>query len=85
MEINDELKQKLEDAETLTEMVAILRDAGFDCTEEQLKAVLDQTEGEMDERALDEVAGGCLRAIWDWIRGCAKKNGEKIGRDMGWN
>lgn len=48
----------LENAKDLAEVAALLQAQGVEVTEEQLNAQLTAEEGELDEAALDDVAGG---------------------------
>ena len=58
-----ELKEKLENAQTLAEVVEIYKTKGIEVTEEQLQAALDAPEnGELNEETLENVAGGIL--LW---------------------
>ena len=59
--VNDkEFTSKLENAKDLAEIAALFQAQGFEVTEEQLKAGLMAEDGELDETALDSVAGGGL-------------------------
>lgn len=58
MELSEELKAKLEAVGSVEEAVALLNENGIDITEEELNAAMKDAEGELDETALDDVAGG---------------------------
>ena len=72
--LDQELEEKIENAQNLEDVVAILREKGVEITEAQLKAVLAAEEGELDEATLEAVAGGkvnwkgVLKFICDTIR-----------------
>ena len=57
-EISEELQAKLEQAQSVAEIAELLRAEGYDVTEEQLLELAKAEEGELNEDALDEVAGG---------------------------
>jgi predicted ribosomally synthesized peptide with nif11-like leader len=58
-ELTEELKEKLENAGSLDEMVQIVNEAGVSFTKEQLEQMLAGAEaGELNEDDLDAVAGG---------------------------
>lgn len=57
--ITPELEEKIKGAETLDDLVKVCTEAGVEVTKEQLEAELAKTENdELDENALDDVAGG---------------------------
>lgn len=61
-EISDQLKQKLEMATNLDEVVQFCREEGIEITIEQLKAFAQEDGAELGEDALDNVSGG---AVWN--------------------
>lgn len=62
--ISKELEAKLQNAETLEDFIKACAEEGIEVTEEQLEAELKaQESGELNENALDNVAGG---SIWPW-------------------
>ena len=63
--ISKDLEEKLMQAQSDSEFAQILTDAGIPVTVEQLHAIEDNTEGELNEETLDSVAGG---AIWYIIK-----------------
>lgn len=58
MELSEELISKIESCTDVTEVVAVLNGAGYDFTAEDVEAALAEFNGELDENALDDVAGG---------------------------
>lgn len=61
--ITPELEEKIKDAETLEDLVKVCAEAGVEVTKEQLEAELAKMESdELDENALDDVAGGVVIA-----------------------
>ena len=68
-------REKLSQAQTPEEAVALFQAAGIAITEEQLMTLLDEPEGELDETALENVAGGYVRPgafgrwLWDKLFG----------------
>ena len=67
--LNDEsFKEQLAAAKGYDEAIAIFRSVGIEVTEEMLKAAeaADIPNGELDEGALEYVAGGSK--VGDWIR-----------------
>ena len=72
---NAEFQEKLTAAQTPAEVVALFHEAGIAITEEQLMTLLDEPEGELDEAALENVAGGYVRPgafgrwLWDKLFG----------------
>ena len=68
--ITPELEEKIKGAETLEDLVKVCAEAGVEVTKEQLEAELAKMESdELDENALDDVAGGAskVKAIVDAI------------------
>ena len=57
---NEEFKSKLENAQSVSELVEILREYGIETTEEELEAAYAAQEGELSEENLEDVAGGCI-------------------------
>lgn len=68
-------REKLSQAQTPEEAVALFHAAGVEMTEAQLRALLNEPEGELDESALEDVAGGFVRPgafgrwLWDKLFG----------------
>ena len=59
-----ELKEKIENAQSLAEVVEIFREKGIEVTEEQLEQALHtEAADEFSEAELQEVAGG-RRILW---------------------
>ncbi|MBQ6999498.1 MAG: hypothetical protein IJN67_00455 [Oscillospiraceae bacterium] len=57
--ITPDLEEKIKGAETLDDLAKVCAEAGIDVTKEQLEAELAKEESdELDETALDDVAGG---------------------------
>ncbi|MBQ6999499.1 MAG: Nif11-like leader peptide family RiPP precursor [Oscillospiraceae bacterium] len=57
--ITPELEEKIKGAETLEDLVKVCAEAGVEVTKEQLETELAKAESEeLDENALDDVAGG---------------------------
>lgn len=57
--INDEaFVMQIENAKDLAEVAALFQAKGVEVTEEDLKAALTAEDGELDEAALEDVAGG---------------------------
>ncbi len=67
--VNDEeFTAKLQGAKNLEEVTEILKSCGINVTADDLKTAYTQTqEKELDEDALDTVAGGRLTIIWPII------------------
>lgn len=67
--VQDEaLRQELEAAKDLAEVAAALRARGLEVSEEELQALTQQApEGELDEAALEQVAGGRALGLWRFI------------------
>lgn len=57
MEISKELEAKIQQADSVEDVVQVCAEAGIAVTKEQLLAA-DLPEGELDENALDLVSGG---------------------------
>ena len=77
MEFSETLKAKLAEAETLEDVAKICAEEGFDVTLDDLRAAETSHRDELDENALDNVAGGAfmlgpavvgLYLIWRTIR-----------------
>ena len=64
--IPEELKAKIEAAETLEEVAKLCTEAGYEVTVEELEAAVNAPGDELSEGDLDNVAGGCF--ICDIIR-----------------
>ena len=58
-EISDLLKEKLEKAETLDEVVLACNEEAIEITKEDLEAADAATSGQLTENDLDNVTGGC--------------------------
>lgn len=57
-ELSKAAEAQLEAAETLDEVVRILAEEGTEITKEELITALDAADGELNEDALERVAGG---------------------------
>lgn len=57
-----DVQEAIRNAESYEEIIKLFADNGFEVTEEQLEASFSNQSGELNEDALDEVAGG-LRII----------------------
>ena len=55
---DEQFKEKLSQAEDLEAMAALFRNEGFEITGEDLKAAVEQQDGELSEENLENVAGG---------------------------
>lgn len=75
--ISKELEAKLQNAETLEDVQKVFAEEGIEVTMEQLEAELAKAKnGELDENALDNVAGGTILpviigggvALWWYLR-----------------
>ena len=55
---------RIKKAESLAEIVEILRSEELDVTEAELKSMLDDQDGELTEENLEGVAGGKSRKEW---------------------
>lgn len=61
---NEEFTKKLESAQNLDEVLAMVKEQGVEITKEEVEAALKKLdEGELDENSLEDVAGG----IAGWI------------------
>jgi len=61
---DQELKNRIENAESLAEVVEIFREKGIEVTEAQLEAAMKDTSDEISESDLQNVAGGIK--LWPW-------------------
>ena len=61
---DSELKERIENAQSLTEVVEIYREKGIEVTENELEAALRETSDEISEDDLQNVAGGRLWLPW---------------------
>ena len=60
--LSDEgIRSKLQEAKDKEEALRILRDAGLEITEEEMKEKLNEVTGELGEEDLEGVAGGYVR------------------------
>lgn len=81
---NEEFTKKLESAQNLDEVLAMVKEQGVEITKEEVEAALKKLdEGELDENSLEDVAGGIagwimigggIRALAKWL----KKNGPHV-------
>lgn len=77
-EISDSLKEKLDNAETMDDVVSVCAEEGIEVTKEQLEAAAASIDDELNEDDLDNVNGGvALFAIavavaitYYWYKGC---------------
>ena len=81
-------QEKLAQAQTPEEALALLRAAGVEMTEAELQAMLDASEGELDEAAMETVAGGYIkpgfgRWLWDKLFGKKGSSGGYHGGGRG--
>ena len=58
---DEQFKEKLSQAEDLEAMAALFRNEGFEITGEDLKAAVEQQDGELSEENLENVAGGAFK------------------------
>ena len=80
--LNDQsFRESLEKVESLAEAVKLLKSKGLEVTEEELKAAIDAPEGELDENALKDVAGGA--SLPSWLRRISRILGGPI-MPIGW-
>lgn len=67
---NEEVRLQLENTEQIDEIVAILKQNGIEVSLEEITAAIDQgaasESGELDESALEEVAGGYCKKGRNW-------------------
>jgi len=64
---DQELKDRIENAESLAEVVSLYREKGIEVTEAELEAALKAAESdELKEDDLEEVAGGCIIFPFPW-------------------
>ena len=61
--ITQELEEKIANAVNLEEVIQACKAEGIEITKEQLEAVYARQGGELDENALDNVAGGVIIPI----------------------
>lgn len=59
-ELSEELRKKLEEADSLEEVVSIFNEAGIPVTKEQLERMGSAENEDLDECDLDAVSGGLL-------------------------
>ena len=57
-EISDSLKEKLDNAETMDDVVSVCAEEGIEVTKEQLEAAAASFDDELNEDDLDNVNGG---------------------------
>ena len=64
--MNEEMLAKLQKAKTADEMTAIAKEYGKEMTKEQAEEILalSDTQGELDDDDLDNVAGGINMPSW---------------------
>ena len=64
--MNEEMFEKLKGAKSAEEMIAIAKEYGKEMTKEEAEEILafSSTEGELDDDALDSVAGGMNMPSW---------------------
>lgn len=79
MENMEALVSKLNEAETAEDVIKICAEAGYEVTEEQLKALAVEENEELSEDALDHVAGGVIvpigiKTIQELLRWYAKNH-----------
>lgn len=67
--------EKLEQVQSMEEALALFRSEGVTVTAEELRAVLTQAEGELDESQMEDVAGGMI--IFPFFRK-GKSGGTKV-------
>lgn len=77
MELSEELKAKLETVSSVEEAVEILKENGIEITAAEIEAAMNEPEGELDETALDDVAGGVN------LKMVALKIGNAVGKLVG--
>ena len=63
MENMEALVSKLNEAETAEDVIKVCAEAGYEITEEQLKVLAAEENEELNEEALDYVAGGAIVPI----------------------
>ncbi len=86
---DEQFKAKLSEAEDLEAMAALFRNEGFEITGADLEAAVEQSNGELSEENLENVAGGDIlgAAVIFFIGGSillgyidgVKKKGKKCG------
>ena len=65
---NEEFNARMEACKTVEEAAEIMREYGLEVTAEQLKAAMAaQSNGELGEEALENVAGGIIRPWLPWF------------------
>ncbi len=64
--MNEEMFKKLKDAKSAEEMIAIAKEYGKEMTKEEAEEILafSGAQGELDDDALDSVAGGMNIPSW---------------------
>lgn len=75
---NEEFTKKLESAQNLDEVLAMVKEQGVEITKEEVEAARKKLdEGELDENSLEDVAGGIagwimigggIRALAKWLK-----------------
>ena len=81
---NEEISARIENAESVEEVLQILAENGLETTAEELGILKVGEESELDEESLEAVAGGGkastkIKSWWKKI----KKKAVKIGKDVG--
>lgn len=65
---NSEADAKLEQAQSLAEVIEIAAEYGVTVTEAELTGVMTADGGEIGDEALEMVAGGGFKTIWSHIK-----------------
>jgi hypothetical protein len=88
---NGDISARIENAESIEEVLQILADNGLETTAEELGILKGEEGSELDEESLEAVAGGgkastTIKKWWKKIKKKAVKIGTttvKIGKDVG--
>lgn len=64
--------EEIKNVTSAEELTELLCSKGIDVTVDQIKAAMAEADGELDENALDSIAGGSLSSAWDtlvrWVK-----------------
>lgn len=80
---DEKFMAKLENARGEDEVVALFKSNGVEITANELKAMLSDEKGELDESSLDEVSGGAVAYIIGYAAARWLKNRSSLGGGKG--
>lgn len=67
------LKEKLQQVESPADIINLAREEGYIITEEEIREVINEQEGELNEQSLEAVAGGGLLTFAKEVYASTKK------------